>query len=391
MNGRTSKLLGSVVVMRIIYAINWLNIGAVFQPMSAELGHGVTGLGAITASFFLGVGLLQVPGGILAARWGAKRVVLIGIVAYSGCALASALGQSLSYVALMRFGVGAGMAFCFAPTVVIVTSSIRGEDSGLGVGLLNSAFDVGGIFGLLWGVLAVAVGWRLSLGASGLLGLATFPLVLLLVPAAESAPKFQIRRSSLSKVLGDRRLILIGIGLLSLDCGNTIVGGFMVYYLQNLGMSALNAGAIADLIVVVPIFFALVGGRAYDRMKKPKQLLLLADLAMGAALLVCSAGGASAAIVGTTIGGVATGIGFTVGFAAARELNQGEREYDTLAVAWVNGISLFGSFFPPLLFSYIAANSGYSMGWLVGGTLTIAIALPVLLLKEGVPTRAASL
>src|SRR2546422_9474096 len=63
----------ALVAARIVYAVNWLNIGAIFYLMSADLNSGVSGLGTLTSSFYLGVGIMQVPGGILAAKWGPQE------------------------------------------------------------------------------------------------------------------------------------------------------------------------------------------------------------------------------------------------------------------------------------------------------------------------------
>lgn len=382
--------IASLAAMRAIYAINWLNIGSIFPFMALDLGSGVTGLGVATSSFYVGVGLLQVPGGLLAAKWGAKRVVLVGITTYSLCAMASSLSPNLPTLALLRFGVGAGMAFVFAPAVVIVAETFGSRDSGLGVGMLNSAFDVGGVFGLfVWGNLAAELGWRPSLLASGGIGLATAFLVAFAVPG-RSPGDFKLELKGLSKILLDKRLVLIGIGLLSLDFGNTLLSGFMVYYLrQTFALGEASAATIASLVVVIPIFFALAGGRIYDRLKRPRLLMLVSGVAMGASLIVCVAGSVAAAVLGCALGGVMSGIGFTVGFATAREFNAAEREYETLAVSWVNGISLFGTFVPPLLFSYIAAGWGYSLAWFVGGAVTVLLALCLVFLKESPAARAA--
>ena len=62
---------------------------------------------------------------------------------------------------MLRFLVGSGMAFVFAPGVVMVTRLLRGGKSGMGVGLFNSAFDIGGIIAIFgWVVIATAIGWR---------------------------------------------------------------------------------------------------------------------------------------------------------------------------------------------------------------------------------------
>ncbi len=67
------RAITSLVAARIVYAINWLNIGAIFYLMSADLHSEVSGLGTLTSSFYLGVGTMQVPGGILAAKWAPRK------------------------------------------------------------------------------------------------------------------------------------------------------------------------------------------------------------------------------------------------------------------------------------------------------------------------------
>jgi len=73
----------SLVAARIVYAVNWLNIGALFYLMSPDLNSGISGLGTLTSSFYLGVGLMQVPGGVLAAKWGPKNAVTTGMLVSS--------------------------------------------------------------------------------------------------------------------------------------------------------------------------------------------------------------------------------------------------------------------------------------------------------------------
>src|SRR5260370_27023418 len=107
--------------------------------MNADLHSGVSGLGTLTSSFYLGVGIMQVPGGVLAAKRGPKRTVSTGILGSSLAVLGTSMSSAILQVAILRFIVGAGMAFVFAPSVVIMTSFLEGR-SGTGVRLINSAF-----------------------------------------------------------------------------------------------------------------------------------------------------------------------------------------------------------------------------------------------------------
>jgi MFS family permease len=377
------QAFASLIAARIVYAINWLNIGALFYLMSPDLKSGVSGLGILTSSFYLGVGLMQVPGGILAAKWGPKRTVSLGIFISSFAVLATSSSTVLLQVAILRFVVGAGMALVFAPMVVLATRFLGGK-SGTGVGLINSAFDVGGLFGLFgWILIASVTGWRPSLALSGALGVLTGLLVIAFVPKDPDNIQFRLSSSELVKVLKDRNLILIGLGSLGSNLGSVLISSFMAYYLQaSLGETAAIAGLVAAMIVVLPIYTSLWGGRLYDRLKKPRRLLIASGLGMSGALLVCAVPISLAATAGAVFGGIAIGPASTINFAAAKDLSRVQKEYEGLTIGWVNSISLTGSFWPPLVFSYLARSFNYSAAWLGGGVIVLLLLVPLFFLAK---------
>lgn len=381
---RFKIVLGSLIAMRIVYAINWLNIGAIFYAMGPDLGSGVVGLGTLTSSFYLGLGIFQVPGGVMAAKWGPKKIVILGTLVSSASAFATGFAHALLVVAALRFVVGGGMAFVFAPAVIIIARLLTDRRSGLGIGLFNSVYDVGGILALfLWAVIAGVTGWRPSVELSGGLGIISGLVLLPTVPADKPSAEFRFAGSELWKVLADRRILIVGLGMLGVDVGNVIVSSFMEYYLIGVfGIPTASAGLIASLVVAVPIFTAVYAGRTYDRIKRPRFLMLLSNSVLAASLLLAAFPSVAAAVVCTFFSGLFSGFGFTVGFAAAKDLNRAPREYDSLAVAWVNCISLFGAFVPPLVFSYSVAASGYPAAWALAAGMTVLLAVPLLFLKE---------
>lgn len=390
---QANRAVVGLIAMRVVYAINWLNIGAVFYAMGPEFGSGVVGLGTLTSTFYLGIGLFQVPGGVMAAKWGAKKMVVAGTILSSAGALATGIAPTLEVVAVLRFLVGAGMAFVFAPAVVIISQLVGGSGSGVGVGLSNSAFDVGGILALfLWGVIAATTGWRPSLEIGGGLGIASGLLVMITAPVDETRPEFRVRSEQLKKVLADPRLIIIAFGMLAGSVGNGLISSFMEYYLiGTFGIGTAYAGIIASMVMAIPILSALYAGRIYDRTRRTKALMLASNLGGIVALTICAYPSVVTALACTLLGGLVSGFGFTVGFAAAKDYHRAEREYDGLAIAWVNCISLSGAVFPPILFSYVADLNGYPYAWLTGALLIAIFTMPLLFLAEkGAGARASS-
>jgi MFS family permease len=138
----------TLLFARITYAINWFNIASIFSYIASDFKQDVSLLGLITASFFVGIGIFQVPGGILAAKQGSRKTAIYGITISSFAALLCGLSSQLQQIELLRFVVGLGMAFFFGPSVTLITRYLGRRSEGLAVGLLNSAHSVGGIIGL---------------------------------------------------------------------------------------------------------------------------------------------------------------------------------------------------------------------------------------------------
>ena len=275
------------------------------------------------------------------------------------------------------------MALVFAPTVVLATRILGGK-SGVGAGLINSAFDLGGLFGLFgWILIASTTGWRPSLALSGSLGLLAALLIIGLVPRDRENSQFALSSERLSSILKNRNLVALGLGALGSNLGSVLISSFMVFYLHfQLSETAVFAGLVASSIVVLPIVTSLWGGRLYDRIRRPRRLLVASGLGMVGALVVCSVPSVYAASLGAIVGGIAVGPASTIAFAAAKDLSRVEREYESLTIGWVNCISLTGSVWPPLIFSYLAGFFSYSAAWLGGAILSLVLVIPMLFLVE---------
>jgi hypothetical protein len=73
--------------------------------------------------------------------------------------------------------------------------------------------------------------------------------------------------------------------------------------------------------------------------------------------------------------------GFVVPYTKAREIatiKLGQRHYETLAVSFINGLSLFGAFWVPFAFSLVVKYFDYPLAWLIGGFLTLIFMIPVI-------------
>src|SRR5918992_686713 len=164
----------SLLLARVLYSANWFNIASIFFLIAADLRQDISMLGLVTASFIIGVGIFQVPAGILAAKYGASKIAVSGILIASFCVLLTGVSNDILQIAILRFIVGMGMACFFGPSVIMISQYLGKRSEGLGIGLINSAHAIGGIIGVFgWVILAQLLGWRTSLIIGGALGLVT--------------------------------------------------------------------------------------------------------------------------------------------------------------------------------------------------------------------------
>ena len=378
-NGRA---VASLISGRLIYAINWYNFAAVFALIARDLNQNVSGLGVVVGSFYLGAGLFQIPGGLLAAKIGPRKTAAYGTLLASAASLATSAATDFSQITVLRFLVGTGMAFVFAPGVILMARYFREQAEGFSVGLFNAVFYGGGALGIFgWAVLADAWGWRESLAISGGLGILTAALMILLVPRDPVREDFAMELTEIRRIFTSKWLFLLGLGMFGMMSIWGIVTAFMVYYMEaSLKIGVVLAGSVGALALLGSGISCPVLGALYDRTRKATELMFICGIAGVAGLELASQPNVAAAALANLVAGFATGGIVTVGFSAAREL--AHAEYETLAVSCLNGTQLFAGFIFPPLFSLSVISLGYSTAWMLAGLYTFPFIAALLLTKS---------
>ena len=397
---------------RIIYAINWFNIASIFSHIASDFKQDVTLLGLLTTSFLIGIGLFQVPGGILAAVQGSRKTAIYGITISSSAALLCGLSSQLQQIEVLRFVVGLGMALFFGSSVTLITRYFGRGSEGLAIASLNSAHSIGGIIGIFgWIVLTEVVEWRQSLLLSGGIGLISSIFLIAFLPKKQyyedkdqggqqkiKGKRFQINISDIRNVLFDKSLFAFGLILLGAQIAWGLSLTFIVFYLEDyIKVNSSTAGLIAGLGLISGVVSAPIFGKIYDNTRNIKKLLFVCGVAMssgvaGIAIATTPSGIYIIGLSNVLVGAFSAGV-FTIAYTSTKEsyrktriAKQNEenggttiaRSYDTLAISWVNGLSLFGAFWVPVVFTYVVQHMGYAFAWLLGGIFSFLFILPSL-------------
>jgi MFS family permease len=375
----------SIMLARVVYTINWFNIASIFYLVASDFKESIAMLGIISASFLVSVGLFQIPAGIIAAKYGPRKIAIYGIIIASSAALVTGLASNTLQITLLRFIIGLGMACFFGPSVILISKYLGKESEGLGIGLLNSAHALGGIIGLFgWVILAEHFGWRASLILSGGLGISTAILLksTLLAGVDEIRNEFKIKVAHVFATLFNKSLIILGITLLGFQAGSSMILTFSVFYfVDHLKINPVYAGLIGSLCLIVALASSPFFGRLYDEIGNARKLLLISGLISGLGLVGFATDSLYVITALILITGFFLSAGFVIVYAKAKEINKAHPQYQTLAVSFVNGVSLFGVFWVPVFFSRAVSSLGYEIAWLLGGLVIIILILPVVRLK----------
>ncbi|MDQ6723621.1 MAG: MFS transporter, partial [Thermoproteota archaeon] len=203
---------------------------------------------------------------------------------------------------------------------------------------------------------------------------------------------FKIKFSDLKIVLINKSMIIIGLSLLGVQIGWNLVSTFIVLYLKNnMHTDPSFAGLVGSLAMILNVIFAPVFGRIYDRITKKHAsnhgilLLIICGIIISANIAFFSLENIYIVIFSIILIGIFVSGGFVVPYTKAREiatLTLDQHHYETLAVSFINGLSLFGAFWVPYVFSIIVKYFNYPLAWLIGGFLTLIFIIPVVKLAD---------
>ncbi|KAK9829674.1 hypothetical protein WJX72_007295 [[Myrmecia] bisecta] len=123
-------------------------MGIAILPMSKELGWDDSTKGAINSIFFIGYTLTNLVAGFLATRYTSKRVLMVGVVAWSAFTIltpAAAHSGSIGVLLMVRALMGMGQGITFPAVQVLVSNWVPNDH----IGRANSFIHSGATFGTI--------------------------------------------------------------------------------------------------------------------------------------------------------------------------------------------------------------------------------------------------
>ena len=334
MPGGRAPERGAIVVGLVVGCFltwNVSNVGAAADPLADAYGVSLAVIGLLTTALFVTHLLSQLPAGIWSDRIGPHRVAL------AACASAAAGNAilliddeiALGIVGRLVVGVGSGAGFVAGLDLVRA-----GRGGPVMQGVYGGATMAGGGLALVVvPPLTDATGWRATYVAA---------LVLAVAAAVPTALVRGLRRVGPSGrgVLGDRRLLPLGVLQAATFGLAVIAGNWVVPLLERQDASSALAGALGGLVLLAGIVTRPLGGGAVHRRPADRPALLVGSLvAVAAGALLLAAGGPTwLSGLGALCLGLAAGLPFAAIFEAAQRLRP---DAPGAAIAFVNACAVF--------------------------------------------------
>jgi len=273
-----------------------------FDASKAAVGAALTGMWAVYA-------LVQFPSGVLADRYGERRLVLLGVAGAGLGAGLVAVAPSLVLYGVAALLLGAGTGLFFAPASALLSRLF--EDRGGALGALTAAGAVAGVaFPAAGSLVGVRVGWRPAVALGLVVAVPVVVATLRLVPPTPpTAPDRRLR----AVVDWDRIFELLGrpgvayTALLALILGFTFqaFSSFFPTFLHEYrGLSTDVAGLAFGGAFALSSLAQPVAGRVSDAASRDTAIAASALLAGSGIAVLVAVPGAAGLLGGTCLLGI---------------------------------------------------------------------------------------
>lgn len=123
---RWLRIIPVALIMYTISYIDRTNVALALDPkistMMKDLFMDDRMKGQAAGIFFFGYVLLQIPGGYLASRWSARKIISLFLIAWGICAIGGGLSRTFRQFEAMRFLLGVAESGVFPATLVLLAN-----------------------------------------------------------------------------------------------------------------------------------------------------------------------------------------------------------------------------------------------------------------------------
>jgi MFS family permease len=245
------------------------NLATAAPLMQDELHLSASQLGFLLSAFYYGYVVCMPAMGWLAERYGAKRVLAVGVAIWSVATLTTGFASGFIALLALRVLLGVGESVAFPCASKVLAHAVDVTRLGVANGIMSFGYLLGPAVGtLLGGYLMAVFGWRpvfVVFGAMSLLWLWPWSRVAITTPAAPS-PSVADSQPSFPQILGRFELWGASLGHFASNYGYYFIVSWLPFYLvKSRGFSMGSMVAIASWAYLLNALGALTMGWLADR------------------------------------------------------------------------------------------------------------------------------
>ncbi|MEU9205433.1 MFS transporter [Streptomyces sp. NPDC048332] len=281
-------------VDRLVINLALPSIGEEFDLSRAQQGLAVS-------AFFLAYAVCQIPGGMLADRYGARRVTCWALLLWSAFTALTGFAGSFAILLVVRFLFGAAEGiFPGASMKAITERTTPGQRMGAN-GVVQSANAMGAVLApLVAAPLITQFGWRSAFFTVAGIGVFVYAAVRLWLPepiAQDAGHRVRPFGGGAGAVLRSPAMWGFAAMFFGYDI---IVWGLNTwvpsYLSQERGISLTSAGALAVIPAAVAAAAVITGGRLADRLQGNQRRIVVPSMSVAAVALILMATASGTAV-----------------------------------------------------------------------------------------------
>jgi ACS family D-galactonate transporter-like MFS transporter len=379
-----SAALACVCAVGFAFSTNYTNHAPLGAALAREFGFGQALIGLLTTGIFATHAAMQLPGGHLVDRFGA-RSILIGALAWVvtgniGIAFSSAYWQLLAW----KIFTGIGTGTCFVAGARYTHEALAGPRLHLAQGLYGASIVLGSGFVILAVPrIYLLAGWRGAFVTSAAIGALAWILWISYAPpvlpsAHKRVPFWGMLTSPELWLLGLMQMASFGVAI--------VVGAWIVSLLgKTFGMPLVKAGLIGSLVLLLGIGTRPLGGALRRHM--PVRSLLAASFlmnALGCCLLGSGRHSLALAVTAVLLLGTGCGLPYAAVFTRAAALYPGRAASAMGLVNMLGIVMILGG--APLMGQLADWTGSLQSSFLALGAFSLVACAAVFLISQDEPS-----
>lgn len=276
-------ILAALFIGRAVMAVQFQTVGSTAPFLRGAFAIDYAQIGTLIGLYMLPGIFIALPGGVLGQRFGAKRVVLVGLLLMAAGGALMGVASSFAVLAVGRLVSGIGAVLINVLMTKMVTDWFAGREIVTAMAILIASWPFGLALGLiLFTPLAAALSWGVAMQTAALLSLASCTLVALIYqdpPWTSAAP-----RTGLRLHLTAREWLAVsfsGVIWMTYNVGYIVLVSFLPGFFSAHGHSAVAAGRIVSWLGWTLIPSVPLAGYLAERVGRPNLFLIGGLVATG--------------------------------------------------------------------------------------------------------------